>query len=556
MHRERNIDNACPTLTLVLFRGAKSSGRTDRQLKDSSGSSAVVALNQSLAGRWIGSLLLVSQSPALFVFVIPLCWAFGFLPPPPLLLLLVTKQQQQHIFLSLKNPPMKAIQCIEFSAVEPFVVVDKKNNKKKKLTFRPRSQPLKIRQVLKLTTLSHPVPIMDTTTKDAAAAATTTLTHPTSYQSPSSISSSSSPSCPFVLPPTHVWIQVHYAGVQYPDALQAMGLYQVKPRLPYIPGMDVSGIVLGVGSAVNDNNDNDNNNTKQGDPFHLQKGDRVLATLLQDGGTGGMAQQVIVPVEWVYKVPDRIPKLSQVANIGRNYFAAYHSLKTIGNINDDNGSSSLVLVDGASGGVGMATIQLAKAMKCKVIAGVSTEEKMHGPKQAGADIVLTYGRSKKEYRHFKEKVQKACIDMGRGQGVDLIVDMVQGDLFETALVSIIRPLGTIALVGFTAGQVPIRPGILLIKEVKVVGSLWGRWAKEFPNEHRKNVYEMLERYIDPNKSVDCIYNLSNFIQAFELFETNQGKGNTVVSLQSETDAGENDDDVADTKKKGIRISKL
>jgi NADPH2:quinone reductase len=336
-------------------------------------------------------------------------------------------------------------------------------------------------------------------------------------------------------PPNHVLIQVHYAGVQYPDALQAMGLYQIKPPLPYVPGMDVSGIVVEVGSLVT----------------HLKPGDRVLATLLQQGGTGGMAQYVVAPSEWVYHVPDRIPHLSQVANIGRNYFAAYHSLKTIGNV----GPSSLVLVDGASGGVGMATIQLAIAMKCTVIAGVSSTEKLDGPKQAGAQVVLTYGRTKADYQRFKQQVKQACVDLGHAQGVDLVVDMVQGDLFETALVSCVRPLGIIALVGFTAGQTPIRPGLLLIKEVNVVGSLWGRWAHQFPTAHRTNVNEILELLMDrigtnitgtttsssttkQQQRADRIYGLSNFIQAFEVFESNQGRGNTVVSLLTDDDGHE------------------
>jgi NADPH:quinone reductase-like Zn-dependent oxidoreductase len=332
---------------------------------------------------------------------------------------------------------MQAVQCLEFSAVErlPEEETKEKNgttatttttttttNSRNRVSFRPRSKPLKLRQVLKLTTLPFPQPSS--------------------------------------LPPTHVLIEVHYAGVQYPDALQAMGLYQVKPPLPYIPGMDVSGVVLAVGTLV-----------QQGSP--IQPGDRVLATLLHHGGTGGMAQQVVVPMEWVYQVPLALSNdLSQVANIGRNYFAAYHSLKTIGGILPPSSlllgqqqqqpssraslsSPPLILVDGASGGVGMATIQLAKAMNCIVIAGVSTVQKMDGPQKAGADVVLTYGRTKAEHQQFKLQVKQACRELAGNdrQGVDLVVDMVQGELFENALISIVRPLGTIALVGLPPDNV-------------------------------------------------------------------------------------------------------
>ena len=308
----------------------------------------------------------------------------------------------------------------------------------------------------------------------------------------------------------HVLIRTHYAGVQYPDALQAQGLYQQKPSLPYVPGMDVTGTVLDTGAGVE----------------RVEVGDRIIAQM----HIGGLAEVVAVPQEAVWKAPDGVP-LSQCANLGRNFFAAYHSLKILGEV----GVGSLVLVDGASGGVGMAAIELAKAMGALVIAGVSIPEKTAFPAAAGADRVLCYGRDRDSHKRFKNDVKQAATELGHPEGVDVVLDMVQGELFEAALVSSIRPLGRICLVGFTAGQKPIRPGLLLIKQAAVIGSIWAGWAAANPDGHQRNVAEIVDflatGVIQPR--VDRIFPLDDFLKAFELFEHNQGRGNTVVCLKEE-----------------------
>ena len=305
--------------------------------------------------------------------------------------------------------------------------------------------------------------------------------------------------------PGHVLVRAHYAGVQYPDALQAQGLYQHKPSLPYVPGMDVSGVVL------------------ETDADHVQVGDRVIAQM----SIGGLAEVVKVPAASVWPVPAGVD-LAACANLGRNFFPAYHSLKTLGEATAD----SLVLVDGASGGVGMAAVELAKAMGAYVIAGVSTPEKREPPTAAGADRVLCYGADRDGHRRFKDEVRQASAELGHPAGVDVVLDMVQGDLFEAALMSVIRPRGRICLVGFTAGQRPIRPGLVLIKQAVVMGSMWGGWATDHPDRHQRNVAEILDFLatgaIKPR--VDRLIPFARFIEAFEVFEHNRGRGNTVVGF--------------------------
>lgn len=345
-----------------------------------------------------------------------------------------------------------------------------------------------------------------------------------------------SPTLPKKRNETWIAISTEYAGIQYPDALQARGLYQVKPRLPYIPGMDVVGTVLDVFLSPHDS-------TGPSPNVNIKRGDLVMATLIDSGGTGGLTEVILAPLKRVFKLPPPSPKTSIsntkrygaiFANIGRNYFAAYHSLVEVGQIDPSDSISAnalkIVLVTGASGGVGMATIELAKAMGCIVVAGVGSSSKISGPESVGADAVFCYGRTKPERKAFRKQVTTFCKTQ-HARGVDLVVDVVMGDLFQDALIGCLKPLGTIALVGFAAGQRPIKPGLLLIKEARVAGSIWTSVA--FNNKKYSKMVHTILGYMASGKipgRVDKIVPVSRFIEAFEIFEENKGRGNTVVSF--------------------------
>jgi len=156
------------------------------------------------------------------------------------------------------------------------------------------------------------------------------------------------------------------------------------------------------------------------------------------------------------------------------------------------------------------------------------------PASVGADRVLCYGRDRDSFKAFKVAVQKTAAELGHPHGVDVVVDMVQGELFES-LISTVRPLGRICLVGFTAGQKPIRPGLLLIKQAAAIGSMWSEWAAMHAEAHQQNVREIIgfmeNGAIKPR--VDRIFPFERFIEAFQLFENNQGQGNTVVCIREE-----------------------
>ncbi|VXB94439.1 NADPH2:quinone reductase [Pseudomonas sp. 8BK] len=253
-----------------------------------------------------------------------------------------------------------------------------------------------------------------------------------------------------------VLLQVHAAGVNFPDTLIIEGKYQFKPPFPFSPGGEAAGVVTAVGEKVS----------------HLKVGDRVMALT----GWGSFAEEVAVPGYNVMPIPASMDFASAAA-FGMTYGTSMHALKQRANLQP--GETLLVL--GASGGVGLAAVEIGKAMGAKVIAAASSAEKLEVAKAAGADELINYSES-----NLKDEVKR----LTGGQGADVIYDPVGGDLFDAAIRSIAWN-GRLLVVGFASGRIPELPvNLTLLKGAAVVGVFWGSFAQRQPQDNAANFQQL------------------------------------------------------------------
>ena len=253
-----------------------------------------------------------------------------------------------------------------------------------------------------------------------------------------------------------ILLEVHAAGVNFPDTLIIEGKYQFKPPFPFSPGGEAAGVVKAVGEKVS----------------HLKVGDRVMALT----GWGSFAEEVAVPGYNVIPVPPSMDFASAAA-FGMTYGTSMHALKQRANLQP--GETLLVL--GASGGVGLAAVEIGKAMGAKVIAAASSAEKLEVAKAAGADELIDYSASS-----LKDEVKR----LTGGQGADVIYDPVGGDLFDQAIRSIAWN-GRLLVVGFASGRIPELPvNLCLLKGAAVVGVFWGSFAQRQPQDNAANFQQL------------------------------------------------------------------
>lgn len=241
-------------------------------------------------------------------------------------------------------------------------------------------------------------------------------------------------------PGAGVVIEVHAAGVSFPEVLQTRGEYQMKPPLPFVPGSEVAGIVL---------------HASEGSRF--SPGDRVAGFPL----IGGFAETAVSPEHMTFPLPEALD-FAQGAALILNYHTAYFALVTRGRL----AAGETVLVHGAAGGVGTATLQVAKGLGARTIAVVSTDEKERVARDAGADEVV-------RVEGFKDAVAA----LG---GADVVIDPVGGDRFTDSLRTLNRG-GRLVVVGFTGGSIPeVKVNRLLLKNTEVVGAGWGEYVMSVP----------------------------------------------------------------------------
>jgi NADPH2:quinone reductase len=265
-------------------------------------------------------------------------------------------------------------------------------------------------------------------------------------------------------PPTHmltpgegVIVDVHAAGVSFPEVLQTRGEYQLKPPLPFIPGSEVAGIVCSASPGAD-----------------VEVGERVAAFC----ALGAFAEQAVAPPFLTFSLPDTLD-LAQGASLILNYHTAYFALQRRGRLR----AGETVLVHGAAGGVGTAALQVAHGLGARTIAVVSSDAKAQVARDAGADEVL----------HSDGPWKDEAKALG---GADVVLDPVGGDRFTDSLRAL-REDGRLVVVGFTGGSIPeVKVNRLLLGNVEVVGAGWGAYALAKPalcREIGEALGEMIER---------------------------------------------------------------
>jgi NADPH2:quinone reductase len=297
-----------------------------------------------------------------------------------------------------------------------------------------------------------------------------------------------------------VCIEVHACGVNFPDVLMVHGKHQLTPELPFYPGGEISGVVREVAPGVEG----------------LNPGQRVMAVTFW----GGLAESVNARARSVVAVPDDMDFVTAAVFQG-GHSVSHYALKRRGQLQ----SGETLLVLGAAGGVGLAAVQLGKAMGARVIAAVGSDEKANCVRQNGADEVINYST---------EDLREKAKALTGGRGAEVILDPVGGDQFDQAA-RCINVNGRILVVGFASGRIPQYPvNLALLKSCSIVGVNHQHFFVTNPGQADEDMAELLQMYSDGKIKpvIDQVYPMDQAAEALKRVGDRQAIGKVVVSLRS------------------------
>lgn len=294
-----------------------------------------------------------------------------------------------------------------------------------------------------------------------------------------------------------VVVTMKAAGVNFPDVLVIQNKYQFKPALPFAPGAELAGVVAAVGPGVT----------------QVRVGDRVIASV----NHGAFAEQVLAKADRLIPIPPALDDVSAAAFV-LTYGTSWHALKDRASL----AAGETVLVLGASGGVGIAAIQIAKALGARVIAAASTAEKLAVCRENGADATIDYAR---------EDLRERLRELTAGQGPDVIYDPVGGSLAEPAFRSI-GWRGRYLVVGFAQGDIPKLPlNLALLKGAAIIGVFWGGYTAKEPKHFAADLRDLFA-LVDAGKLkpyVSARYRLADGAQALNDMMNRKVIGKVVIT---------------------------
>jgi NADPH2:quinone reductase len=298
--------------------------------------------------------------------------------------------------------------------------------------------------------------------------------------------------------PGEVVVSVKAASVNFPDVLIIQNKYQFKPQLPFSPGSEVAGVVKTIGDGVTT----------------VKAGDRVMAFTTY----GAFAEEVKIEAKRLLPLPAGMD-FTHAAAFGLTYATSDHALRDRGQL----AAGETLLVLGAAGGVGLAAIEIGKALGARVIAAASTEDKLAVCREHGADDAINYATD-----DLRERI-KSLTD---GRGVDVVYDPVGGAYTEPALRSLAWR-GRLLVVGFAAGDIPKMPlNLTLLKGCSIVGVFWGEFTRREPQRFAESMQQLGRWYADGKLKphVSQTYPLERAADALTAMANRQVKGKVVLTV--------------------------